>query len=91
SEYKDSGTWKAILNLRCKIRDSVWKKVKDGKKNTNICFDKWCDEGPLCDLIPFRSRYEARLDEKTKVADMIVNNEWHGLMIGKPNSAILQE
>ncbi|GKE35893.1 RNA-directed DNA polymerase, eukaryota, reverse transcriptase zinc-binding domain protein, partial [Tanacetum coccineum] len=48
SENKDSGTWKAILNLRC----------------------------PLCDLIPFRSRYEARLDEKTKVADMIVNNEW---------------
>ncbi|GJW05389.1 RNA-directed DNA polymerase, eukaryota, reverse transcriptase zinc-binding domain protein [Tanacetum coccineum] len=75
SENKDSGTWKAILNLRCKIIDSVWKKVEDGK-NTNMWFDKWCDEGPLCDLIPFRSRYEARLDEKTKVADMIVNNEW---------------
>ncbi|GJS17932.1 RNA-directed DNA polymerase, eukaryota, reverse transcriptase zinc-binding domain protein [Tanacetum coccineum] len=74
-EDNDSGTWKAILNLMSKIRDSVWKKMGDGK-STNIWFDKWCDEGPLCDKIPFRCRYQARLDEKTSVADMIVNNEW---------------
>ncbi|GJT83822.1 RNA-directed DNA polymerase, eukaryota, reverse transcriptase zinc-binding domain protein [Tanacetum coccineum] len=54
-EEKDSGTWKAILNLRC----------------------------PLCDLIPFRSRYEARLGEGTKIADMIVNNEWKWLEVWK--------
>nr|GEZ79976.1 hypothetical protein [Tanacetum cinerariifolium] len=45
-EDNDSGTWKAILNLRSKLRDSVWKKIRDGK-STNIWFDKWCDEGPL--------------------------------------------
>ncbi|GJZ47930.1 RNA-directed DNA polymerase, eukaryota, reverse transcriptase zinc-binding domain protein, partial [Tanacetum coccineum] len=62
----DSGTWKAMLNLRSMIRNSVW----------NVWFDKWCNEGPLCEIIPFRKRYEARLDESYNVADMIVNEEW---------------
>ncbi|GKA90013.1 RNA-directed DNA polymerase, eukaryota, reverse transcriptase zinc-binding domain protein [Tanacetum coccineum] len=71
----DSGTWKAMPNLRSKIKDSVWKKIGDGK-NTNVWFDKWCDESPLCEIIPFRKRYEARLSEKSNVVDMIVNGEW---------------
>ncbi|GJZ56100.1 hypothetical protein Tco_0611293 [Tanacetum coccineum] len=74
-EENDSGTWKAILSLRSKLRDSVWKKLGDGK-STNILFDKWCEKGPLCDKIPFKCRYQTRLYEKTSVADMIVNNEW---------------
>ncbi|GJX34584.1 RNA-directed DNA polymerase, eukaryota, reverse transcriptase zinc-binding domain protein [Tanacetum coccineum] len=74
-ENNDSGTWKAILNLREKIRENVWNKIGDGK-STNMWFDRWCVEGPLCDVIPFRKRYEARLDEKTKVRDMVENNEW---------------
>ncbi|GJS66832.1 metallophosphoesterase 1-like protein isoform X1 [Tanacetum coccineum] len=70
----DSGTWKALLNLRSKIRDSVWKKIGDGKY-TNIWFDKWCNESPMCEIIPFRNIYEARLSEGSSVADMIVNRE----------------
>ncbi|GJY46689.1 RNA-directed DNA polymerase, eukaryota, reverse transcriptase zinc-binding domain protein [Tanacetum coccineum] len=69
-----SGTWKAILNLRSKIRDSVWKKIGEGK-NTNVWFDKWCNESPLCEIVPFKNRYEARLSEKASVADVIVNRE----------------
>ncbi|GJT04162.1 mitochondrial proton/calcium exchanger protein-like protein isoform X1 [Tanacetum coccineum] len=42
-EENDSRTWKAILSLRSKPRDSVWKKLGDGK-STNIWFDKWCEE-----------------------------------------------
>ncbi|GKD65042.1 RNA-directed DNA polymerase, eukaryota, reverse transcriptase zinc-binding domain protein [Tanacetum coccineum] len=75
SDENDSGTWKAILNLRSKIRDSVWKKIGDGQI-TNIWFDKWCKEGPLFDIIPFKSRYEARLAENASIADMIVNKDW---------------
>ncbi|GJX07924.1 RNA-directed DNA polymerase, eukaryota, reverse transcriptase zinc-binding domain protein [Tanacetum coccineum] len=74
-EDSDSGTWKAILNLRSMIRNSVWKKIRNGR-NTNMWFDKWCNEGPLCEMIPFRKIYEAMLDEKYNVADMIVNGEW---------------
>ncbi|GKC30130.1 RNA-directed DNA polymerase, eukaryota, reverse transcriptase zinc-binding domain protein [Tanacetum coccineum] len=74
-EDSDSGTWKAILNLRSMIGNSVWKKIGNGR-NTNMLFDKWCNEGPLCEMIPFRKRYEARLDEKYNVAGMIVNGEW---------------
>ncbi|GJV78163.1 hypothetical protein Tco_1509747 [Tanacetum coccineum] len=73
-DENDSGTWKALLNLRSKIRENVWKKIGDGK-NTNVWFDKWCNEGPLCDIIPFRKRYEARLSERSSIADMIDNNE----------------
>ncbi|GJT35154.1 RNA-directed DNA polymerase, eukaryota, reverse transcriptase zinc-binding domain protein [Tanacetum coccineum] len=39
----DSGTWKAMLNLRSNIRESVWKKLGDGR-STNSRFDKWCNE-----------------------------------------------
>nr|GEU53181.1 copia protein [Tanacetum cinerariifolium] len=69
-DENDSDTWKDILNLRSKIRVSVWKKIGDGK-NTNIWFDKWCNESPLCEIIPFRYKYEARLAENSSVADMI--------------------
>ncbi|GJW20732.1 RNA-directed DNA polymerase, eukaryota, reverse transcriptase zinc-binding domain protein [Tanacetum coccineum] len=51
----DSGTWKAMLNLRSNIRESVWKKLGDGRSN-NIWFDKWCNEGPLSEIIPLRRR-----------------------------------
>ncbi|GJW60821.1 hypothetical protein Tco_0110156 [Tanacetum coccineum] len=44
--------------------------------DTAYWFDKWCKEGPLCEIIPFRNRYESRLDEKASVADMIDNNNW---------------
>ncbi|GJW83004.1 hypothetical protein Tco_0156149 [Tanacetum coccineum] len=37
-EDNDSRTWKAMLNLRSKIRDSVWKKIGDGK-NTNVWYE----------------------------------------------------
>ncbi|GKB17548.1 RNA-directed DNA polymerase, eukaryota, reverse transcriptase zinc-binding domain protein [Tanacetum coccineum] len=75
SDENDNGTWKAILNLRSKIRDSVWKKIGDGQI-TNIWFDKWCKDGPLCDIIPFKSRYEVRLAENASIVDMIVNKDW---------------
>ncbi|GJY24288.1 hypothetical protein Tco_0397946 [Tanacetum coccineum] len=64
-----------ILNLRDMIKTSVWKEIGDGR-SMNIWFDKWRNECPLCEIIPFRKRYEARLDEKSNVADMIVNGEW---------------
>ncbi|GJZ97390.1 RNA-directed DNA polymerase, eukaryota, reverse transcriptase zinc-binding domain protein [Tanacetum coccineum] len=74
-EENDCGTWKAILNLRSKIRSNAWKQIGDGK-STNVWFDKWCNEGPLCEKLTFRNRYEARLAEYLTVYDMIENGEW---------------
>ncbi|GJX95812.1 hypothetical protein Tco_0351610 [Tanacetum coccineum] len=56
--------------------DSIWKEIGDGR-TTNVWFDKWSNEGPLCDIIPFKKRYEARMDEKASVADMLVNGVWN--------------
>ncbi|GJW01571.1 RNA-directed DNA polymerase, eukaryota, reverse transcriptase zinc-binding domain protein [Tanacetum coccineum] len=75
-DESDNGTWKAILNLRNVIRDSIWKEIRDGR-TTNVWFDKWSNEGPLCDIIPFKKRYEARMDKRASVADMIVNGVWN--------------
>ncbi|GJQ95931.1 RNA-directed DNA polymerase, eukaryota, reverse transcriptase zinc-binding domain protein [Tanacetum coccineum] len=75
-DESDSGTWKAILNPRNVIRDSIWKEIGDGR-TTNVWFDKWSNEGPICDIIPFKKRYEARMDEKASVADMLVNGVWN--------------
>ncbi|GKA84815.1 RNA-directed DNA polymerase, eukaryota, reverse transcriptase zinc-binding domain protein [Tanacetum coccineum] len=79
SDENDSGTWKAILSLRSKNRDSVWKKIGDGL-STNIWFDKWCKEGPLCDIILFKCRYEARLAENCKdVTDCVLWKDNNGV------------
>nr|GEU36621.1 RNA-directed DNA polymerase, eukaryota, reverse transcriptase zinc-binding domain protein [Tanacetum cinerariifolium] len=83
-EENDCGTWKAILNLRSKIRSNVWKQIGDGK-STNVWFDKWCNEGPLCEKITFRNRYEARMAEHLTVYDMMENG--CGQVKGKVHSA----
>ncbi|GJU22274.1 RNA-directed DNA polymerase, eukaryota, reverse transcriptase zinc-binding domain protein [Tanacetum coccineum] len=46
----DSGTWKAILNLRSKIRDSVWKKLGDGQ-NTNMWFETGVNKEGVNDYV----------------------------------------
>ncbi|GJU68574.1 RNA-directed DNA polymerase, eukaryota, reverse transcriptase zinc-binding domain protein [Tanacetum coccineum] len=76
SEENDSGTWKALLNLRSKIRNNILKKLGNGE-DTNVWFDNWSNVGPICDIVPFKSRYEARLHEKSSVADMLNEKEWN--------------
>ncbi|GKA39075.1 RNA-directed DNA polymerase, eukaryota, reverse transcriptase zinc-binding domain protein [Tanacetum coccineum] len=70
----DSGTWKAILSLRSKIKNHVWHKIGDGKSTS--MFDKWNESGTIAEIIPFKKRYEARFDENANVADLINNEEW---------------
>nr|GEY22959.1 hypothetical protein [Tanacetum cinerariifolium] len=74
-DVSNSGTWKAIVNLRSKIRNNVWKEIGDGKK-TNVWYDKWNYIGLLNEFIPFKKRYEARLSEQMDVADLIDNGNW---------------
>ncbi|GJZ17125.1 RNA-directed DNA polymerase, eukaryota, reverse transcriptase zinc-binding domain protein [Tanacetum coccineum] len=74
SSNKDS-LW-ALLNLRSKVRNNILQKLGDGE-DTNVWFDNWSNVGPICDIVPFRKRYEARLSERSSVADMLTNNEWN--------------
>nr|GFB47150.1 hypothetical protein [Tanacetum cinerariifolium] len=76
-EENDSDTWKALLNLRSKIRDNVWQKIGDGK-NTNIWFEKQCNVGPPCDIVPFR-KSEIEIPELNEEArDSIVLRDGNG-------------
>ncbi|GJT20553.1 RNA-directed DNA polymerase, eukaryota, reverse transcriptase zinc-binding domain protein [Tanacetum coccineum] len=74
-EANDSWTWKALLNLRSKARRHIEHKIGNGE-STSVWFDKWCDNGPFCQLITNRGIYDARFDLKAFVADMIVNGQW---------------
>ncbi|GJX75382.1 hypothetical protein Tco_0313977 [Tanacetum coccineum] len=67
---------RALLNLRSKVRNNILQKLGDGE-DTNVWFDNWSNVGPICDIVPFRKRYEARLSERSSVADMLTNNEWN--------------
>ena len=74
-ESSDSGTWKAILSLRNKIRKHIWHELGDGK-NTNVWHDTWNEKGPISELVTFKNRYEARMSEQLTVADAIVDGTW---------------
>lgn len=71
----DSGTWKAIMELRGKIRKCIWYEVGDGKK-INVWHDKWHINGPLDEFISFKERYEARFKEQMTIDEAVVNNDW---------------
>ncbi|GJW39228.1 RNA-directed DNA polymerase, eukaryota, reverse transcriptase zinc-binding domain protein [Tanacetum coccineum] len=67
--------WKVISN-----KDSLWVKwVNTVKLKNKSIWEVDIDESdsPICDIIPFKKRYEARMDEKASVADMIVNGVWN--------------
>ncbi|GKF20901.1 RNA-directed DNA polymerase, eukaryota, reverse transcriptase zinc-binding domain protein, partial [Tanacetum coccineum] len=69
-----SGIWKAILNLRSKIRNNVWYEIGDDRK-TNVWYDKLNDIGPLDEFIPLK-KYEARFFKQMNVADLTDNGNW---------------
>ncbi|GKB99230.1 RNA-directed DNA polymerase, eukaryota, reverse transcriptase zinc-binding domain protein [Tanacetum coccineum] len=66
----DSWGWKNMLELRDKIKEYVIYRVRNGKK-ISIWHDKWCEQGPLINIISYRSIYDARLKPNATVSDMI--------------------
>ncbi|GJX72614.1 RNA-directed DNA polymerase, eukaryota, reverse transcriptase zinc-binding domain protein [Tanacetum coccineum] len=74
-EANDSWIWKNLLNLRSKARRHIEYKIRNGE-NTLIWFVKWCESGPLCQIITNIDIYDARFNLKASVADMITNGEW---------------
>ncbi|GJZ69312.1 RNA-directed DNA polymerase, eukaryota, reverse transcriptase zinc-binding domain protein [Tanacetum coccineum] len=74
-EANDSWTWKNLLNLKSKARRHIKHTIGNGE-NTLIWFDKWCESGPLCQIITNIDIYDGRFNLKASVADMITNGEW---------------
>ncbi|GJX56334.1 probable L-cysteine desulfhydrase, chloroplastic [Tanacetum coccineum] len=74
-EANDSWIWKNLLSLRSKARRHIEHKIGNGE-NTSIWVDKWCESGPLCQIITNRDIYDGRFNLKASLADMITNGQW---------------
>ncbi|GJU46389.1 reverse transcriptase zinc-binding domain-containing protein [Tanacetum coccineum] len=64
-----------MLIIRDMIKPFVKYKFRNGKK-VSMWFDNWSRLGPLEDIIPRRTRNEARMKDNDCVADLIHNGDW---------------
>ncbi|GJR74088.1 RNA-directed DNA polymerase, eukaryota, reverse transcriptase zinc-binding domain protein [Tanacetum coccineum] len=64
-----------MLDLRDKIKEFVIYKVRNREK-ISVWHDKWCEQGPLINIISYISIYDARLKSNATVAEMIVDGNW---------------
>ncbi|GJY36782.1 hypothetical protein Tco_0422160 [Tanacetum coccineum] len=72
--------WKIIegkesLQLKEKVKPYVMYNIGNGNK-ISMWHDKWCEKGPLFDIITNRAIYDARFKNNAKVAEMIVDGRW---------------
>ena len=65
-----SNGWRHMLRLRSTIRDFMWHKIGNGS-TVSVWFDKWCEIGPLSNIISYRDIYRSGLNPQLKVADLI--------------------
>ncbi|GKC33961.1 hypothetical protein Tco_1046345 [Tanacetum coccineum] len=68
--------WRKILQLRPTIREFIWCNLGDGAA-TSLWFDKWCEMGPLANLISSRDIFRAGLSHTSKVRDIIQDGAWN--------------
>ncbi|GJY45931.1 hypothetical protein Tco_0434994 [Tanacetum coccineum] len=57
--------WRKILQLRPTISEFIWCNLGDGAI-TSLWFDKWCEMGPLANLISSRDIFRAGLSHTSK-------------------------
>ena len=68
-------SWKKLLDLRDLIKQFIWFKIGDGKM-CNVWFDKWYNQGPICNHIDRTVIVNAGMDLKAKIADLIDDQGW---------------
>nr|GEY27817.1 RNA-directed DNA polymerase, eukaryota, reverse transcriptase zinc-binding domain protein [Tanacetum cinerariifolium] len=74
-ETGNNGRWKALLELRDKIRPSIIHEIRNGR-DVSIWNDNWCNMWHLSHFVTHKDIYDARMDEDCSVVDMIDNNKW---------------
>nr|GEZ05522.1 hypothetical protein [Tanacetum cinerariifolium] len=65
---KMSWSWRKLLLLRPLIQEFIWSCIGDGR-TTFTWFDKWCDVGPLSNIISSRDITRAGFNHAFKVHD----------------------
>ena len=74
-DNNDSWMWKSLLDLRGKVKNSIWKVIGDGK-STNIWHDQWCHLGALDNIVSKRDMYNERLHNNMTINEMVDNGSW---------------
>ncbi|GJU97186.1 RNA-directed DNA polymerase, eukaryota, reverse transcriptase zinc-binding domain protein [Tanacetum coccineum] len=74
-DNKSSVGWKNILSLRDRVRRNIWWKLGNGK-SVNVWNDRWCQVSPLSEFIDTRDIYDARLNNKCTVREIIHKGRW---------------
>ncbi|GKC05979.1 RNA-directed DNA polymerase, eukaryota, reverse transcriptase zinc-binding domain protein [Tanacetum coccineum] len=74
-ECNDSGTWKALLDLRGNIRPHIFHDIGN-RSSTSTWHDTWHSVVLLSSFINSRSLYDARLSNSCTVSDMVRGNVW---------------
>ncbi|GJZ05007.1 hypothetical protein Tco_0538282 [Tanacetum coccineum] len=65
---------------KAKIRDNVKSKITQvlgNGRSTSTWYDKWHPQGPLCEIISNRARYEAGTPDNATVCDMVKDGNWN--------------
>ena len=66
SGNNDSGTWKALLDLRMRVRKHIIHQIGDGK-STYMWHDNWSHFGQLSCYVTEQNLHEVRIDSESKV------------------------
>ncbi|GJR59309.1 hypothetical protein Tco_1501471 [Tanacetum coccineum] len=66
--------WRKILQLRPLIWEFIWYKVGNGS-SISVWHDKWCDLGPLSNLISNRDVYREGFDQNTTLDAVLFNGQ----------------
>ena len=69
------GYGKSLLGLREKAKRHIEMKIGNGMK-TSVWFDKWCNLGPLSQIVTRRDLYDARFDANATISEMVSDNQW---------------
>ncbi|GKE03106.1 hypothetical protein Tco_1391089 [Tanacetum coccineum] len=71
-DSNDSWSWKALMDIRDRIRPHIINKIRNGKQ-VSMWYDNWSDIGPLDQYISIRDIYDARF---FSYANVINNGRW---------------
>ncbi|GJU16286.1 hypothetical protein Tco_1144252 [Tanacetum coccineum] len=74
-ERNDSCTWKALLEMRSKVRPFFMHSVGNGK-DIAIWSDNWCTIGHMSQIISNSMLSDARIKDNCALVDMINNGTW---------------
>nr|GEW35560.1 RNA-directed DNA polymerase, eukaryota, reverse transcriptase zinc-binding domain protein [Tanacetum cinerariifolium] len=71
----DSWGWKNMLDLREKVKSFITYNIGN-RRIISMWHERWCEQGPLIEVIINRSIYDAIFKNNAKVTEMIVMGVW---------------